>query len=52
MILAEQDDEGQDGQRYSRSESTVLIDALAQIEEWASRSYLQADHTRRLDDVL
>ncbi len=28
MILAEQDDEWQDGRRYFRPESMVLIDAL------------------------
>ena len=33
MILAEQDDEWQDGRRYFRPESMVLIDAVAEPEE-------------------
>ena len=33
MILAEQDDEWQDGRCYFRPESMVLIDALVPIEE-------------------
>ena len=33
MILAEQDDEWQDGRRYFRPESMVLIDAVAQPQE-------------------
>jgi hypothetical protein len=33
MILAEQDDEWQDGRCYFRPESTVLIDAVAEPEE-------------------
>jgi transposase-like protein len=33
MILAEQDDEWQDGRRYFRPESMVLIDAAAEPEE-------------------
>jgi hypothetical protein len=33
MILAEQDDEWQDGRCYFRPESMVLIDAVAEPEE-------------------
>jgi hypothetical protein len=33
MILAEQDDEWQDGRCYFRPESMALIDALAEREE-------------------
>ena len=33
MILAEQDDEWQDGRRYFRPESMALIDAVAEPEE-------------------
>ena len=33
MILAEQDDEWQDGRRYFRPESMALIDATAEREE-------------------
>ena len=33
MILAEQDDEWQDGRRYFRPESMALIDALVRVEE-------------------
>jgi hypothetical protein len=33
MILGEQDDEWQDGRRYFRPESMVLIDAVAELEE-------------------
>ena len=35
MILAEQDDEWQDGRRYFRPESMALIDALTADEEEA-----------------
>ncbi len=35
MILAEQDDEWQDGRRYFRSETMALIDALTADEEEA-----------------
>jgi putative transposase len=33
MILAEQDDEWQDGRRYFRPETMALIDAVAELEE-------------------
>ena len=33
MILAEQDDEWQDGRRYFRPESMVLIDAVVEHKE-------------------
>ena len=33
MVLAEQDDEWQDGRRYFRPETMALIDAVAQLEE-------------------
>ena len=33
MILAEQDDEWQDGRRYFRPETMAAIDALVPIEE-------------------
>ena len=33
MILAEQDDEWQDGRRYFRPETMALIDAVQQEEE-------------------
>ena len=33
MILAEQDDEWQDGRRYFRPETLALIDAEPEIEE-------------------
>ena len=35
MILAEQDDEWQDGRRYFRPETMALIDAMAEQEEGA-----------------
>ena len=35
MVLVEQDDEWQDGRRYFRAESMVLIDATAEQEEVA-----------------
>jgi putative transposase len=33
MILAEQDDEWQDGRRYFRPETMALIDAMTEREE-------------------
>ena len=33
MILAEQDDEWQDGRRYFRPETMALIDAMSEQEE-------------------
>jgi len=33
MILAEQDDEWQDGRRYFRPETRALIDAEPEVEE-------------------
>ena len=33
MVLAEQDDEWQDGRRYFRPETMALIDAVAEPEE-------------------
>jgi putative transposase len=33
MVLAEQDDEWQDGRRYFRPETMALIDAVGQPEE-------------------
>jgi hypothetical protein len=33
MILAEQDDEWQDGRRYFRPETMALIDAMGEREE-------------------
>ena len=33
MILAEQDDEWQDGRRYFRPETLALIDAEPEVEE-------------------
>ena len=33
MVLAEQDDEWQDGRRYFRPESMVLIDAVLDLKE-------------------
>ena len=33
MILTEQDDVWQDGRRYFRPESMVLIDAVTELEE-------------------
>ena len=35
MILAEQDDEWQDGRRYFRPETLALIDAEPEVEEGA-----------------
>jgi transposase-like protein len=35
MILAEQDDEWQDGRRYFRPETLALIDAEPEVEEVA-----------------
>ena len=37
MILAEQDDESQDGRRYFRPETMALIDAVIDHEGWARR---------------
>ena len=35
MVLAEQDDEWQDGRRYFRPETMALIDAVSEREEVA-----------------
>ena len=43
MILAEQDDEWQDGRRYFRPETMAAIDAVAQSRRWASRCCSRAE---------
>jgi hypothetical protein len=51
MVLAEQDDEWQDGRRYSGRETIAAIDASSS-RRWASRSCSRAHQIGREDDAL
>jgi hypothetical protein len=52
MILAEQDDEWQDGRCHFRPETTTLTDARSRRRRWAWRSSWRADQIRREGDAL
>jgi hypothetical protein len=51
MILAEQDDEWQDGRRYFRPETVALIDTAPELEE-VGPGLLIASWRRHEDDEL
>jgi hypothetical protein len=51
-ILAEQDDEWQDGRRYFRPETMGAIDAVTTTEEASQPLLLASEGIRREDDVL
>ena len=52
MVLFEQDDEWQDGRRYFRPETMVLIDAVVDHEEVSPGLLMASSRTRHEGDAL